>query len=160
MIFQGQELLENEWFCDKDPIMWSKKFKYSGIVQMYRDLIALRKNMYGITSGLKAQNINVHHINNDDKLIAFHRWEHGGAKDDVIVIANFANRVHHSYNLGFPREGLWKVRFNSDWNGYDPYIGNFHSYDTNAYHGSKDGMNFNGNIGIGAYSLIILSQDC
>jgi hypothetical protein len=32
--------------------------------------------------------------------------------------ANFANRAYDNYSLGFPRDGVWKVRMNSDWNGY------------------------------------------
>ena len=63
------------------------------------------------------------------------------------------------YTIGFPRSGSWKVRFNSDWIGYDPEFGNHLSYNTVANHGARDGMDCNGNVGIGSYSLIILSQD-
>ena len=45
------------------------------------------------------------------------------------------------------------------WNGYSADFGNHFSYDTHARFGSKDGMLYNGNIGIGPYSVIILSQD-
>lgn len=159
MIFQGQEFLEDEWFRDTDPIDWTKKDQYSGILQMYRDLIRLRRNWYNQTRGLRGQHVNVHHVNNYDKVIAFHRWENGGPGDDVVVVANMANRSYDSYNLGFPREGLWKVRFNSDWQGYSLDFGNHFSYDTYASPGAKDGMPFNGNVGIGPYSVIILSRE-
>jgi len=158
MIFQGQELLEDEWFHDQDPIDWAKADRYQGILRMYRDLIRLRRNGYDHTRGLRGQHVHVHHVNDHDKVIAFHRWEHGGPRDDVIVIVNMANRGYDSYSVGFPRPSLWRVRLNSDWNGYDPGFGNHFSYDTVAHWGARDGMPCNANVGIGPYSAIILSQ--
>ena len=38
MIFQGQELLEDQWFHDKDPIDWARKDRFAGIIQLYKDL--------------------------------------------------------------------------------------------------------------------------
>ncbi|NEQ22700.1 MAG: DUF3459 domain-containing protein [Microcoleus sp. SIO2G3] len=159
MIFQGQELLEDKWFDDEDPLDWTKLETYRGIHDMYRDLIRLRRNWYNETKGLRGQHVHVHHVNNNDKVIAFHRWENGGSGDDVIVVANMADRSHNSYNIGFPNEGYWRVRFNSDWNGYSPDFGNYPGYDTTASWGAKDGMSCNGNVGIGPYSVLILSQD-
>jgi 1,4-alpha-glucan branching enzyme len=159
MIFQGQEFLEDQWFHDIDPIDWSKRDTYSGILQMYRDMIQLRRNWYDTTRGLRGQHVHVHHVNNNDKLIVFHRWENGGPRDDVVVVVNLANRGYQSYNIGFPREGLWKVRFNSDWSGYESSFGNHLSYGTVASGGARDGMACNGNVAIGPHSVIILSQD-
>lgn len=159
MIFQGQELLEDKWFDDQDPLDWTKLETYRGIHDMYRDLIRLRRNWYNETKGLRGQHVRVHHINNNDKVIAFHRWENGGLGDDVIVVANMADRSHNSYNIGFPREGDWRVRFNSDWNGYSPDFGNYPGYDTTASWGTQDGMACHGNVGIGPYTVLILSQD-
>lgn len=159
MIFQGQEFLEDDWFHDQDPIDWTKKQKHHGIFQLYRDLVALRLNKKNITRGLTGQKVNVFHVNNAEKILVFHRWRKGGAGDSVIVIANFADKNWDNYSIGFPREGAWKVRFNSDWNGYDSEFGNFLSTDTRAVKGRRDGLPCNGNVGIGAYSVIILSQD-
>ncbi len=159
MIFEGQEVLEDGFFADSDPVDWTKLTTYAGIQTLYRDAIRLRRNWFDTTRGLRGNNINVHHVNDTNKLIGFHRWQNGGAKDDVVVIANFANTSYASYNLGFPRAGTWKVRFNSDWNGYSTDFANTNSYDTNAVSGVKDGMSFNANIGIGPYTVIILSQD-
>ena len=91
-------------------------------------------------------------------MIAFHRWDQGGPGDDVVVVANFANGSFDSYTIGFPREGRWKVRFNSDWSGYSPDFGNQPGYDTDAISGGRDMMPFAGNIGVGPYSVLILSQ--
>lgn len=158
MIFQGQEFLQYGWFDASKQLDWSLTISESGILSLYRDLIHLRRNWFNNTRGLSGQNLNVHHVNNSDKVIAFHRWDQGGAGDDVVVILNLANRAYDSYVLGIPREGLWRVRFNSDWKGYSPDFGNHSSLDTWAGAGSQDGMNFHGSIGLGAYSAIILSQ--
>ncbi|KAA3610914.1 MAG: DUF3459 domain-containing protein [Planctomycetota bacterium] len=158
MIFQGQELLEDEYFRDDDPLDWNKLNLYGGIHDMYRDLIRLRRNWYNNTRGLKGQGVNVHHVNNNDKVIAFHRWDQGGGGDDVIVVVNLRDRSYNSYNLGFPHGGTWRVRFNSDWNGYDSSFGNHPSWDVQANSGTKDGMPYNGNLSIGPYTAVILSQ--
>ena len=124
MIFQGQEFLEGGWFDDRSPLDWEKAYLNAGMVYLYRDLARLRRNWYGTTRGLMGHHVNVYHVNDDDKLIAFHRWQQGGAGDDVIVIANFANNSHTAYTIGFPYGGNWRVRLNSDWRKYDPGFGN------------------------------------
>jgi len=159
MIFQGQEFLEDRYFRDSAPLDWAKLDTYAGINALYRDLIRLRRNWFDQTRGLRGQQINVHHVNNTDKVIAFHRWENGGPGDDVVIVANFGNRSYDSYALGFPRAGDWRVRFNSDWQGYSPDFGNQLGYDTSAGDGSRDGMPFQANVGVGPYSVLILSQD-
>ncbi len=160
MIFMGQEFLESGYFHnDPQELDWSKTITYSGILQLYRDLIHLRRNWFNNTRGLLGQNVNVHHTNDGAKLIAFHRWNQGGQGDDVVVVLNFADRGYSSYTIGFPRPGRWRVRFNSDWNGYSSDFQNWSSYDTDANGQPLDGMDYSGNIGIGPYSAIIMSQD-
>ncbi len=159
LIFQGQEFLEDKYFRDTAPLDWTRLQTYAGIHTLYRDLIRWRRNWFNQTRGLRGQYLNVHHVNDTDKMIAFHRWEMGGPGDDVLIIANFANRGYQSYLLGFPRAGLWHVRLNSDWQGYSADFGNQLGYDTIAGNGSQDGMPFQANVGIGPYSVLILSQD-
>ena len=159
MIFQGQEFLEDEWFHDRDPIDWSKKDLYRGMFLMYRDLIRLRRNWHDNTRGLGGRHVHVHHVNNRDKLLAFHRWQHGGPRDSVLVVVNLAHRAYDSYQIGFPRAGWWKVRFNSDWRGYDAEFGDCLGYHTVAHQTPQDGLPCRGHIGIGPYAVIILSQD-
>jgi 1,4-alpha-glucan branching enzyme len=159
MLFQGQELLEDKYFRDTAPLDWTRLDTYTGIHTLYRDLIRLRRERLEPTRGLRGQNLNVHHVNNADKVLAFHRWDAGGPGDDVIVVANFANRSYDSYALGFPRAGGWRVMLNSDWKGYSPDYSNHPGYDTVAGDGARDGMAFQANVGIGPYSVLILSQD-
>jgi 1,4-alpha-glucan branching enzyme len=158
MIFQGQEFLQYGWFDASQELTWSLASSQSGILNLYRDLIHLRRNWFNNTRGLQGQNLNVHHVNNTNKVIAFHRWNQGGDGDDVVVLLNMANQAYDNYVIGFPREGLWRVRFNSDWNGYSPDFGNHSSFDTWTNPGSPDGMPYSASVGLGPYSTVILSQ--
>lgn len=159
MIFQGQEFLESGHFADTVPLDWKKLVTFSGINRLYRDLIRLRRNWFNNTRGLRGENINVYHINNSDKVLAYHRWQNGGPGDDVIIIANFANRSYDRYFVGMPRAGKWSVLFNSDYHGYSEDFSNHSSFDCFANPGNKDSMPFVAEIGLGPYSALILSQN-
>lgn len=158
MLFQGQEILEDGYFSDTDPVDWNKLTLFPGIRQLYEDLIALRRNLGGLTRGLTGNSLNFHHVNNGDKVVAFHRWHSGGPGDDVVVMANFRNQNWSSYRIGLPRAGVWRVRFNSDWNGYDPSYANWPAVDVTAQAIPYDGMPYSANLSIGAYSALVLSQ--
>ena len=159
MLFQGQELLEDEWFRDEDPLDWSKKERFVGIFRLYRDLVRLRRNWWDDTRGLRGQNVQVFHVNDADKVIALRRWDRGGPGDDVVVVLNFANHVYESYAIGFPRAGAWRVRFNGDSRQYGDDYGDQPGYDTQAHPGARDGLPCNGSVGLGPYSALILTQE-
>lgn len=159
MIFMGQEFLTCGAWSDGEQLDWSNADRFLGIINLYRDLIRLRRNWYNNTRGLRGQNINVYHVNDTDKVITFHRWDNGGAGDDVVVIANFANRSYYSYSVGLPRAGLWRVRFNGDWRGYSSAFTNFASYDLQTTDPGADMMPCAGSVGLGPYTALILSQD-
>ena len=159
MLFQGQEILEDRWFSDGDPIDWTKLETYAGVHALYRDLVRLRRNWFDTTRGLRGQQVRVHHVNDADKVIAFHRWDAGGPRDDVVVVLNFADRAYDAYELGFPRAGAWKVRLNSDWRGYGDDYADTPSFHTDAEASPRDGMPCSARVGIGPYTAIILSQD-
>jgi 1,4-alpha-glucan branching enzyme len=159
MLFQGQELLEDRWFHDKDPIDWSRVEGENGILRMYRDLIALRCNRTGVTRGLCGQNIQIYHTDNESKVIAFHRWDKQGPADSVVVVVNMTNQNHDGYVIGFPRAGLWKTRFNSDSNAYGPNFANHPTADVQTREQGADGLPCSGEIDIGPYTVVIFSQD-
>lgn len=161
MIFQGQEMLDPTTFDFYNAAMidWQRTEKFKGIVQMYKDLIALRRNIAGKTGGLTLQNVNVFHTDPGNRTLAYHRFGNGGAGDDVVVVANFSNVPFKNLNIGFPRGGKWVVRFNSGAAVYDPEFKDGDSSDTVANPGGVDNLNFNANVGIGPYSVVILSQD-
>ena len=77
----------------------------------------------------------------------------------MIVVTNMANKNYDSYTVGVPRRGRWRVRFNSDWAGYDPDFGNQASLDTTSRPHGMDGMPHSAEIGLGVYSAVVLSQD-
>ncbi|KPK77802.1 MAG: 1,4-alpha-glucan branching protein [Phycisphaerae bacterium SM23_30] len=159
MIFQGQELLEDQWFHDKDPIDWARKDRFAGIIQLYKDLIRLRLNRNGYTLGLCGSHTHVYHINNQDKILAFHRYQEQKPGDSVIVVVNMKHQESRAYQIGMPRPGLWKVRFNSDASCYDESFSNCNSTDMIATPEAKDGLPASGKIDLGPYSILILSQD-
>lgn len=159
MLFAGQELLEDRWFRDTDPIDWSRVDDEHGIYGMYRDLIALRRNLSGVTRGLCGQNLHLYHFDDGAKLIAFHRWDQSGPGDSVVVVVNMMNQGRDNYHLAFPRPGLWKTRFNSDSYKYDPDFANHPAPDVEAGGEGFSGLPCSGNISIGPYTVVIYSQE-
>jgi 1,4-alpha-glucan branching enzyme len=157
MIFQGQEFLEWTKWSDTAPLDWTKATTFAGMLALHRDLVHLRRNKGNNTNGLRGDGIHVFHVNDGAKVIAFHRWAAGGPGDDVVVIANFSGVPFASYGVGFPRAGTWYLRFNSDWSAYSGDFTNV-GYDTTAGDDPIQGMPFSGNVGLGPYSLIALSQ--
>ena len=60
--------------------------------------------------------------------------------------------------IGLPEAGTWRVRFNSDWSGYDSAFGNHPAWDLTAQQGTYDGIPYNGTLSLGPYTAVILSQ--
>lgn len=155
MLFQGQTMLEDGWFQDTDPIDWANARKFSGVTRLYRDLIRLRLNLDGVSRGLTGQHIDVHHVNDHDKVIAFLRHKEGGPNDHTLVVANFSALGRENYDVGVPVAGRWIVRFNSDWAGYREDLGNFSVQDVVATAVEHDGQPATAVVAVAAYSLSI-----
>jgi 1,4-alpha-glucan branching enzyme len=158
MIFQGQEFLQGGWFEDTVPLEWDKTDTYRGILRLYRDLIALRRNVHGTTRGLTGHGLLTYHVNDSDNFVAFHRWAHRGPGDDVVVLANFAHTIKVDYQVGFPAAGDWHIRLNSSWRGYHPDFTDVGSPVVEAEDGDCDGLPASGRVQIGPYSVLVLSQ--
>jgi 1,4-alpha-glucan branching enzyme len=159
MLFQGQELVEGSWFTDEDSVDWGLRHRHAGLLRLHRDLISLRRNVVDVSRGLRGPNIVVHHLNEPQRVLAFHRWQNGGPRDDVIVLANFSATPLPDYRIGVPRAGRWRVRFNSDWDGYDPEFETVDSVDADSTPEPRDGLRHTLRVGLGPYSAVILSQD-
>jgi 1,4-alpha-glucan branching enzyme len=125
MLFQGQELLEDEWFRDTDPIDWSLLKTHRGIFEMYRDLIKLRLNVEGFTKGLTGSGFEILYQHEDHNVIVFRRWYNGGVGDDVVVLINLSTDAHEAIPVTLPISGRWQLRFNSDWRGYSEDFGDY-----------------------------------
>lgn len=152
MLFQGEEFLQPGFFdrnVANNYLNWGLASSHSGILQMYKDLIAIRKNH----TSLRGNNINVFHVDNNNKLIAFHRWN---GSQNTIVIANFGSTSWSgNYQIGWP---VWKTGrciFNSDWNGYSSDFGNHGGWDIQPVSGGMDGMGQRANINIAPYTVVI-----
>lgn len=158
-LFQGQEFLEDKWFDDKDPIDWGLVKKHKGYIQACGDLIRIRRNFKQTTKGLTGDNLHVFHVDNENKVLAFQRFYEGGPKDTTLVIINFKNLKFDGYKIGFPEEGRWVVRFNSDWEGYDPDNTGTYALFIDTKPEGEDGFPFSGLFDIGPYSALILSRD-
>ncbi|WP_216904173.1 alpha-amylase family glycosyl hydrolase [Synechococcus sp. CCY 9618] len=158
MLFQGQEFLEGGWFRDTVPVDWDQREEFRGILLMYRDLIRLRLNRDAVSRGLCGQFSQVYHLDDERKMLAFHRWDKGGVGDEVVVIANFLHKPQEDYVLGFPAIDVWKLRFNSDWDGYSELFQGYQSGNVDAVSGEFDGLPCHGSISIAPYSVLIYSQ--
>jgi len=158
MMFMGQEFLESGYFNTNTALDWTKATTYSGILAMYKDMIAIRRNTLGVTKGLTGPNTNVFHLNNSNKLIGWHRWMNGGAGDDVVVLANFSATSWSNYRIGLPRSGTWHCRFNGDWKGYSSDFGNTQALDVEGNGYAYDGLGQSGLFKIGPYSIVVYSQ--
>jgi 1,4-alpha-glucan branching enzyme len=153
MIFQGQEMLENQQFDSGRNVDWSKTNTYSYIVQFYRDLISARRNLQGLTPGLEGNQCTMLAVDNVNKLIAFNRWNSANPSQSAVVIGNFTSNTVYNYSLTFPSAGNWYVQLNSDSTSYGPDYSNIGSSVVTA-----TGSPASGNVTIGPYSALILSQ--
>lgn len=153
MLFQGQEFLEGGSFNEWRALDWERAEKLAGIVEAHKHLIALRRNRYNNTRGLQGHSFTVLHLNEENKVMAYHRWDQGGPGDDVVVVLNLANRDQKDYLINFPRPGVWRVRFNSGWKGYSP---NFRDVEVPSEVTVNDGLT---TITLPPYSALVLSQD-
>jgi 1,4-alpha-glucan branching enzyme len=159
MLFQGQELLEDRWFDDTVPIDWSKSHRFAGILQLHRDLIALRRDADGWSAGLQGSNTTILRADQAAKVLAWRRWLDGGPGDDVVVVANLSTLPIIDMALGLPRAGRWRVRLNSDSIVYDPQFGGGIADDLDAAGGPLDDQPHSGLVSVAAYAVVILSQD-
>ena len=121
-VFMGQEFLEDKQWHDEPggafQIWWqglASDGPMADFLRFSRELIGLRRRL----RGLCGFGLNVFHVNNDNRVLAFHRWA-PGAGDDVVVVASLGEARHDGYRLGFPAAGHWREVFNSD--AYDHWV--------------------------------------
>jgi len=153
MLLQGQEMLTTSQFGAVIPVNWSLTNTWSTIVSLYTDLIRLRRNLDGRSSGLMGTHTSTILQDNVNKLIAYRRWNTGNVGDDVIVICNFANTNWPAFNISnFPHTGIWYTQLNSDFTKYGSDYGNYGSLSTTVSVNTAT-------ISIAPYSVLIMSQN-
>ena len=122
-LFMGQEFLEEkQWDISTTSghlIGWAgAEGVESAMVNHLRftqDLIRLRSNQ----AALRGDHVSAFYVNNEDRVIAFHRWLEG-AGQDVVVVGTLAETTWYGYAIGFPYAGRWVEVFNSD--VYDNFV--------------------------------------
>jgi 1,4-alpha-glucan branching enzyme len=151
MIFQGQEMLENQAFDSSLPVDWTKTNTYSYIVRFYRDLISARRNLNGQTPGLEGSQCEILQTDNINKVIAFDRWS-SDANQKAVVIANFSDVALTNYAVSFPSTGNWYIHLNTDSTNYGPDYENIGGAVVVA-----SGNPAAASINVGPYTVLILS---
>jgi 1,4-alpha-glucan branching enzyme len=128
MFLMGEEIgahkpYRYEDFSDyKEDLFGEKATNGAKLFQFYHDLIQFRYTH----SAIRSRNIDIIYVHNDNRIIAFRRWDD---KEELLVIASLNNHPFtHEYIIQNDRIGdhQWHEIFNSDaiaYGGSD--IGNF-----------------------------------
>lgn len=158
MLFQGQELLEDRWFSDQDPIDWARLDHFNGIYLLYRDLIALRRNLKGISRGLQGRHTHIIHLDQESKIVVYHRWYDKPEEDSVLVVLNFSNNHYDEYKIGVPVAGNWELRLNSDWKGYDESFDEAYTGHIDLVEEGRDDQPYHAAFSLAPYAAYIYSR--
>ena len=153
MLLQGQEFMQEGAFNEWQMLEWDKTEQFAGIVLAHQHLINLRLNKFDNTRGLLGEFTQVIHRDDTNDVIAFHRKDKGGPLDDTFVIINFGESHLENYELPFPYQAEWCVRFNSSWKGYNV---DFHEVPFTHAIADEDAK---ATVSLAAFSTIILSID-
>jgi 1,4-alpha-glucan branching enzyme len=160
MLFQGQERLAQGTFASNpSPLDWAMTETNQPVRRFYRDLVRLRRNLDGVSSGLGGAEIVVTHTNDQsgNKVLIVRR--RSSADDDVMVLLNFTARAYTAYDLGLPEGGEWAVRLDSDDSVYSAdFTGGKGPHVVHADAGARDGLPFTGSVALGPYSVVVLSK--
>jgi 1,4-alpha-glucan branching enzyme len=160
MLFQGQEFFDTTGFDFPDPpeLDWQRTERFTGILRLYKDLIALRRDGAHV-EGLRGDHFDVYRVDERRHLIALRRWRDGGAGDDVVVLLHFGGEPLADVAVGLPAEGVWVTRFNSDDRRYSSQFSGVGPARVRATSGdAADGQQYGAHVSIGGYAALILSQ--
>lgn len=147
MLFQGQEFLQGGYFEDESPLDWGRADYFSGLLQLHRDLISLRLNLYQKGEALTGNHSTIISLDENRKVLAIVRHIEGSAA--FLVVFNFRNQTHLGVEIARPPElgdNEVELLFNSDARCYDEQFTDTGS--VNAYDGKLA-------IDIGPYSCLI-----
>lgn len=120
MLFMGQEFLEDKLWSD-NPHHTHLRIWWDGLSAedpsmrdhrlFTRDLIRLRRRH----PALRSDPVHVYHVDDPNRMIAFHRWIPDVGQHVVVVASLSATSFENgSYRLGMPLPGDWFEVLNSD----------------------------------------------
>jgi len=162
MLFMGQEILEDKYWSDSPnpgTLIWWDGLTQDKHMQDFfrfsRDLVWLRRRH----PALRAEAINIFHVHEGNRIIAYHRWLENIGRD-VVVVASLNESTFLHYDLGFPVHGQWLEVFNSD--AYDHWpnpnvAGNSGSIRVNGP--SAHGLPYSAAITIPANTVLVFALD-
>lgn len=111
-----------DFIHNREDLLGERQNNGQRMFKFYQDLIQFRLNH----SGLRSHEIDIIHVHNANRIIAFRRWD---ASEELLIVASLNN---HSFEAGYTiensrlGEGNWKEVFNSDSDIYGGYnVGNF-----------------------------------
>jgi 1,4-alpha-glucan branching enzyme len=122
MLFMGEEVgasqpyRYNDFADHKEDIVGLRNGDGARLFAFYRRLVRLRR----ASPGLRSRNIDILHVHDANRVIAFRRWADAGdgvAEGDFLVVASLGDSAYpHGYTIGNERlpNGLWGEVLNSD----------------------------------------------
>jgi 1,4-alpha-glucan branching enzyme len=119
MLFMGQEFLEDKQWSDNLQVHPELLLHWAGLdngdkqmldhLRFVRELLGLRWQF----PGLRGEGFRPVHAENQNRVLAFHRWVPGEGHD-VMVVVHLSTFNRFGYRIGFPGGGEWREVFNSD----------------------------------------------
>lgn len=117
LLFMGNEFQEYGDWHDTTALDWGKVTRHAGMVALHRDLIRLRRNLDGVSAGLRGHGIRVVLADNENKQLVYQRTSDDQSADAVIVAINLSGQPAGML-IPFPSGGPWLLRLNTDWTRY------------------------------------------
>lgn len=105
MVYMGEEFgsyQPKEVVSHKLDWTLLKNENNQGLFQFYKGMINLRKSNYALHTG----NIDFFHTNQEDRVLAYTRWNDEGSR--IVVVANLSENFLGDYAIEcFPENGTW-----------------------------------------------------
>jgi 1,4-alpha-glucan branching enzyme len=109
VLFMGEEFLEDKQWTESMRLNPNEIDVHGQDFQGFvTELLTLRRR----TRSLRADHVNVFYVSNQDRIIAFHRWNEGLPEEAVVVLSLNESNLYQ-YEIGFPKDGLWTEVFSS-----------------------------------------------
>lgn len=118
MLFMGQEILEDRNWNDSPNFHPDTLIQWEALDRddARRDFLGFMKAVLRIRRtfpALRGPHVNVFHVNNGARVLAFHRWTDGSG-EDVVVVGSLNESTLYDYELGMPQGGSWTEALNTD----------------------------------------------
>ncbi|SIQ90285.1 alpha-amylase family glycosyl hydrolase [Maribacter ulvicola] len=158
MIFQGQEFIEDEYFQDSKGLDWVKQKTHKGIGNLVSDIIKLRTGETEGGNGLKSQHIEILHVNQKTKILAYTRFDANAPTQPVLIVLNFSNQDYENYGIGLNENEPFNLMINAGSKIYDQAFSALSVSDVAVVEAHTDAKPWTGKINIPAYGALIFTK--